>query len=399
MWNKYAFLTLLSLATSVGFANPDSSEPTFEPFAAKIIGSKVRMRVHPSTDAFIVQEIEAGDLFAATGQKDGFIAVEAPKTIKGYVFRTYVLDGAIEGSHVNVRLFPDLEAPAVAQLNTGDVVQARPCENNPKWLEIDLPAQTRFYIAQEFCEKAGPVTLVQQMHERKNEAHHKLSALCLYAQAEIRKPVPQIDLDNMMTRFRQFSREFSDFPSLVSRAEEVDRLLHEVYIQKKLAFLEQKSGQPNVSGSVSPEIVSRLADLGVSLQPTAHIAQAAVDLVGCATTAQAKDLTDKMLMWEPIEQAFHHLWAATHPGEDMTSFYQSQSEEAQILSGMVELYNRPVKNMPGDYVLRVDHHATAFLYSTKVNLENYVGKNVILRVSPRPNNHFAFPAYFVLAVE
>lgn len=397
MRNKIVFFTLLSFLPLVGFAN---QEPPFEPFAAKIIGSKVRMRTQPSTDAFIVQEVETGDLFSVTGQKDGFLAVEPPKTIKGYIFRTYVLDGVVEGSRVNVRLFPDLEAPTIAQLNTGDVVQSQPCEHNAKWLEIELPAQTRFYIAQEFCEKAGPPTLVHEMHERKNEAHHKLSALCLYAQAEIRKPVPQIDLDGMMTRFRQFSREFTDFPNLVSRAEEVDRLLHEVYIQKKLAFLEQKSGQTAVAAALSSEIVARLADLGISIQPTqAQIAQAAVDVMGCTATAQAKDITDKMLLWEPIEEALHHLWAAAHPGEDMASFYRSQEDESQMISGMIEIYNRPVKNMPGDYILRVDHHATAFLYSTKINLENYVGKNVILRVASRPNNHFAFPAYFVLGIE
>jgi len=41
----------------------------------------------------------------------------------------------------------------------------------------------------------------------------------------------------------------------------------------------------------------------------------------------------------------------------------------------------------------------AYLYSTQVNLEDFVGKRVTLLVSPRPNNNFAFPAYYVFEVE
>jgi hypothetical protein len=41
----------------------------------------------------------------------------------------------------------------------------------------------------------------------------------------------------------------------------------------------------------------------------------------------------------------------------------------------------------------------AYLYSTQVNLNTLLGKQVNLQVSPRYNNNFAFPAYFVLGVE
>jgi hypothetical protein len=38
----------------------------------------------------------------------------------------------------------------------------------------------------------------------------------------------------------------------------------------------------------------------------------------------------------------------------------------------------------------------AYLYSTQVDLQGKVGQAVTLQAAPRPNHHFAFPAYFVL---
>ena len=53
----------------------------------------------------------------------------------------------------------------------------------------------------------------------------------------------------------------------------------------------------------------------------------------------------------------------------------------------------------GDYVLKDKDLTKAYLYSTQINLQDYVGKKVTVLVTPRSNNNFAFPAYFVLSVE
>ncbi|MGD0665819.1 MAG: hypothetical protein ABSA17_08880, partial [Rhabdochlamydiaceae bacterium] len=70
-----------------------------------------------------------------------------------------------------------------------------------------------------------------------------------------------------------------------------------------------------------------------------------------------------------------------------------------ILTGIVEPYASMVKHKPGDYVLKDKDLPKAYLYSTQVNLQEYVGKKVSILVVPRSNNNFAFPAYFVLSVE
>jgi hypothetical protein len=85
--------------------------------------------------------------------------------------------------------------------------------------------------------------------------------------------------------------------------------------------------------------------------------------------------------------------------KSLQEYYQEEAAESMTLTGIVELYNRPVKNRPGDYLLRSNNLPVGYLYSTMVNLEEKLGQQATVRVLARPNNHFAFPAYFVIAVE
>jgi hypothetical protein len=72
---------------------------------------------------------------------------------------------------------------------------------------------------------------------------------------------------------------------------------------------------------------------------------------------------------------------------------------ASIVKGTIESYIDSVKDRPGDYLLHKKDGQVAYLYSTHGDLNQYIGKNVTIQASPRPNNHFAFPAYFVLSIE
>lgn len=400
MLKMFVGLLATTCLSVIGFANEEpipqpvievSQKAPINPFTGKVTGNKVRMRTQPSLDGHVVKETGFGELFIVTDERDGFYAVTPPQGTKGYVFRTFVLEGIVEGAHVNVRLYPDTEAPVVAQLNTGDRIQTKVCDINNKWLELDLPTTTHFYLAKEFVDNIGPVEMLAQVQARHHEATHKLNAASLYAQSEIQKPLPQIDLEGVASKFAQVIATYKDLPEIVSTAEEAGHLINEVYIQKKVAFLENKGDQTSCIYTLNPAHVERLAQLGIALKAT----QSSMSDANTVTAA----ITDKMLIWEPLEHSLHHLWAAAHGNHSLDEFYAEECDNAITLAGIVESYNRPVKNLPGDYLLRIDNHPVAFLYSTRINLQQFVGKQITVVGSPRPNNHFAFPAYFVLSVE
>lgn len=58
-----------------------------------------------------------------------------------------------------------------------------------------------------------------------------------------------------------------------------------------------------------------------------------------------------------------------------------------------------MKNNPGDYLLKDKENTLAFVYATKIDLEKWIGKRVSIECLPRPNNHFAFPAYYVISIK
>ncbi|MCB1085182.1 MAG: hypothetical protein KDK60_03680, partial [Chlamydiia bacterium] len=114
---------------------------------------------------------------------------------------------------------------------------------------------------------------------------------------------------------------------------------------------------------------------------------------------EAISATDRMKVWEPVEEAIYLSWSSMHHAKTMDDFYKDQKMKSRAVSGIIESYKEPVKNKPGDFILTSRDVPVAYVYSTLINLEQFVGKRVNLIVTERPNNNFAFPAYFVLEVE
>lgn len=403
--SKKLLATLILACISLTCHAEEGSPSTFQSFTGKIIASKVRLRTQPNIESHVVCETRNGQMFAVTGEENDFYAVQPKKGMKGYIFRTFVLDGVVEGDRVNVRLYPDIEAPVIAKLNTGDRIDAVLSDVNNKWLEIDLPQTSHFYIAKEYVENVGPVEMIVKLEERHREATHRLSSAFLFAQSQIQKPFEQIDLDAVNAKFQEMENQYHDLPDIMERAKEANAVIQEVYVQKKIAFLESKTRQSSVNYKIDAAHLDKLAQFGIDIQPdqeekvVSEIAEAATNTIGISSTISDEQITDKMLLWKPLEESLYHLWAVANGERSMEEFYNEEAFNATILSGIVESYTRPVKNRPGDYILRSENLPVAFLYSTRINLQNLIGKRVTILASPRPNNHFAYPAYFVLSVE
>ena len=103
--------------------------------------------------------------------------------------------------------------------------------------------------------------------------------------------------------------------------------------------------------------------------------------------------------WEEVENQLFTSWETEHQGNKQ-DFYNYETAEAEMLSGIIEPYQRNVKNKPGDFLLKdpKSKKTIAYLYSTQVNLKQNAGRLVKIQGTSRPNNHFAFPSYHVLSL-
>lgn len=345
---------------------PKVQEVSVNPFTGKIKGKKVRMRLRPDLDSRIIKELSKNELVTVIGEKGDFWAVQAPAGTKGYIFRSFVLDNVVEGSHVNVRLEPSLDAPVIAHMNSGEKIESPSISPvNPKWLEIAPPEGTKFYIAKDFIEYAGGPEVKAQMDRRASNAEQILDAAALLSQAEMRKPFEEIDFDRVIRGFTTVIMDYADFPDLVEQSKEALATFQEAYLQKRIIHLDAQEE---------------------------HVATTNVK-------ADSEPATDKMRLWEPIEEALYLSWANIRDNKTLGDYYEEQRLAAVEIEGIVEPYIAPAKNKPGDYFLRDKDSPVGYLYSTQVNLQNLVGKKVRLVAAPRPNNNFAFPAYYVLRAE
>jgi uncharacterized protein YgiM (DUF1202 family) len=363
----------------------------FKSFTGKVLAGKVRVRAKPDLESPIVRQMGKNELLLVVGEENDFYAVEPLKETKAYVFRSYILDDIVEAHRVNVRLEPHVDAPIIGQLQAGDKVSGAICATNHKWLEIAPPKGTKFYVAKEFVGHAGGPEFLALTEKRKAQVEELLSSAYLNAEAECKKEYEEMAPQHATEQFQTILRNFADFTEAAAQAKEGLALLKETYLNKKIAFLESKA---ELSTTAKQELLAK------------HKAES-TELFGEGATQIDPSLWSRRIekkdgfgFWDTLEESLYLSWAAFHSGKTFDEYYTEQKANASVLTGMIEHYTYEVKDRPGDFILRGSSDTpVAYLYSTKVDLEKYAGKTVTLLAAPRPNNHFAFPAYYVFSVE
>ena len=376
--------------------NPPQQQPAakaFKTFTGKVAANKVRIRVKADLESHIIRQVSKNDLLLVVGEEGEFYAVEPPKETKAYVFRSYILDDLVEANRVNVRLEPHVDAPIIAQLQAGDKVRGQICPLNHKWIEIAPPKGTRFYVSKEFIVSAGGAEYLATMEKRKAQVDDLINSAYLMAEKECKKEYEEMSPGPATEQFQTILRSFADFPEAVAQAKEGLALLKETYLNKKIAYLESRA---QLSPTAKEELIAKHKKESGDLFVDAPV-QIDPNLWGKRN--QRREMTDAMRFWDTVEESLYLSWTAFHSGKKIDDFYSEQKANASVLTGKVEHYVHSVREKPGDYILRGSDSPIAYLYSTQVDLEKYAGKMVTVIASPRPNNHFAFPAYYVLSVE
>jgi len=357
----------------------------FKPFTGKITGNKVRIRTNPDLESHIICQLNKNEILFITNDAKDFWAIKPNSNLKAYVFRSYIIDNVVEADNVNIRLQPNVDAPIIGQLKSKEKVQGNVCLQNNKWVEISLPDDINFYIAKEYVTYVGNADYYTKMQNRKDEAEKLINSAYFITQSECKKPYNEMTPQEAIDQFDIIIKEYSDFPQYVQQAKEGLALLQDNYLQKKIAYLEAKA---NISHMEKNELL-KAVEKAKNYDPEEII----------TNEISKKTLSDKMKFWAPIENSLYTTWTTFHPEKQLKDFYKEQEINAITIAGIIESYSQSIKNKPGDYLVKLGDRTKAFLYSTKVDLNEYVGKKVKLKVSPRPNNNFAFPAYFVNSIE
>lgn len=344
-------------------------------FTGRVQKDRVRMRLQPHLDGHIYKELNKGDFVLVCGESDDFYAVMPPKNVPAYIFRTYVLDGAVEGSNVNVRLEPDTAAPAVCQVQSGYKIDGEVASQNNKWLKIALPEEVRFYVAKDFVTKCGDASLYREHEIKQAHVQDALQKISLVINKELQKPFSEISLGQLSAELQQLIVTCEDLPKEQQQSRELLAKMQKEYLAKGIA-----TGKTEQS---LPEIVPEKNNPPVE------------------TTANDSTPSTPNSYWVEKESLIIDDAIANGLATSADNHYANELKEGEKIVGIIKPYNSFIKNRPGDFVLvnPSTNLPIAYLYSTKVALEKRLNEEVTLIVAKRPNNNFAFPAYFVLTIQ
>ena len=267
-----------------------------------------------------------------------------------------------------------------------------------------MPEETRFYVAKEYIDKIGGPNYLAAQEKREHEAKLLLSKNEALVTKEMEKPFPQMTIDPIVKSYETLITEAVDFPEIVFAAKQQLAKLQEEYMQRKITYLESQTRTASAKASDANQLnqelqvyKTKVAKLEKQLQnrpvPPEYPAN--------AFTAKPATLPVHLSYWIPQEEALFYAWSEQTGRTEMSDFYNEQKEQAIQLRGVIEPYSRPVKNKPGDYILvnPTSKLPVAYLYSTQINLQEFAGHEVHLTVFARPNNHFAYPAYYVFSID
>ena len=383
---KYLLLflsTFMALFAISVFA--ENSTSSFKPFTGKVIGNKIRLRAGPSLDGAILKELNKNTLLLIVGEKNDYYAVKPFDNTKVYVYRNYIIDNIVENDRVNVRLKPNLESYILGQLSKKQRIEGKVYSKNNKWYELTPPSTINFYVAKDYIKRAGDSTYYTLMMERKEEVSKLLNSAYFITQKEIKKPFSEMDPQKAISQFEAIIKGYTDFPESVQQAKEGLALLQDNYLQKKIVYLETKA---NMAPEEKEEIFKEVSNL-----------KQEVNTKKIQRKVHSNNLTQKMNTWVCVEEELYNTWTTFHPEKSIDDFYKEQKANALTLRGRIEPYDQNIQNKPGDYILKGNDIPLAYLYSIHVDLEKYIGKEITITVSPRPNNNFAFPAYFVNSIK
>ena len=379
------FIMAISFLFSKEMQEQISEKAIFEIFTGRINATNVRMRIGADIQSPIVKQLTKNDLVLIVGEENEFFRVAPSGDMKAYVFRSYIIDNVVEADRVNIRLQPDLESPIIGQLKHSQQINGQILEKNHKWMEITIPKNICFYIAKDYLEKAGDKNYLAKMLKRKDEVTKLLNSAYFLTQEECKKAFNEMTPENAIVQFEAVIKGYGDFPEFVKQAKEGLSLLQDTYLQKKISYLESKA---DIDQAEKEKLLAQVSSFTIEEKSQEPLEEK-------KSFSKNENIPEKMKYWHTIEKSLFSTWHSYHFEKNIDDFYKEQEINSIILTGTVESYDKKIKDKPGDYLLKKDGRCIAYLYSTKMDLSSLEGKEVSILGSPRPNNNFAYPSYFV----
>lgn len=358
-----------------------ATAPVSQAFTGKVRVHCAALRAAPTAEALAVFECERALLIRVTGSEGEFYQILPPDGLKAYIARKFVADGKVKGQHVNLRARPNTESAILSQVNEGDAITTAPLAKAPDWLELTYPADRKLYIRKDLVEQVGDESAYSALRSQQGEIAQYLQearAMTQEARAQFaNQTADPTSWDRIQTAYERALQLALSSPAFTEMA-------HDIVQQQQVAFREYQKWfsefKPQLTTQELPQSAAKGRAQG--LTPTSEPESAAPS------------------HWAEIEQLRANQWLDTHPEKSESHYRQEQEQQSEALEGAIAPYIRTdLRQKPGDFLLYRNDAPTAYLYSSQLDLGEFVGKTCKLRAIKRDDMGFALPAYCVLSIE
>jgi hypothetical protein len=169
------FILMLATAsvvsTAVAKTNETSVVQTNNVQKVVVTGDRVSLRAEPSLNGDLLDRAMRGDELVYCSETNGWVGVQAPKTLDVWVLGEFIQDLVVLPEKLNVRSGPNLNYPVVAAVTKGDKVEVRDEFNG--WVKIVPPESCMVWISADYIkridlpvEEPKPEEMVQAPEEQ-----------------------------------------------------------------------------------------------------------------------------------------------------------------------------------------------------------------------------------------
>jgi hypothetical protein len=149
------FILMFAMASGVLVAAAQTNETTAEQTndVQKVIvtGDRVSLRAAPSLNGDLLDRAMRGDELGYCSETNGWMGVQAPKTMDVWVLGEFIQDNVVLPEKLNVRSGPSLNYPVVAAVKKGDKMEVRSEFNG--WVKIVPPEHCVVWISADYVER------------------------------------------------------------------------------------------------------------------------------------------------------------------------------------------------------------------------------------------------------
>ena len=154
----------------------------------RVTGDRVSLRAAPSLEAGVLDRAMRGDVFRELGRTNEWVAVEAPEYVDAWVSESYVTNGVVIPSRLNVRSGPNRNYAVLTVVEEGTKLEE--LDRFHAWVKVVPPEGSRVWIHVDYTELVPP-----EVGELVEEPGVIASEAVAYEEVELVLPVLPLELD------------------------------------------------------------------------------------------------------------------------------------------------------------------------------------------------------------